>query len=80
MINKLSSHPGEGQGLDAGLRQHDSMEQVFAENGPLAELLPGYSPRLAQIEMAKAIEKTLNQKAGRLMVEAGTGTGKSLLT
>ncbi len=40
--------------------------------------MPGYKPRPAQITMATAIERVLRQKGGRIMVEAGTGTGKSL--
>ncbi|MES2503894.1 MAG: ATP-dependent DNA helicase [Myxococcota bacterium] len=54
------------------------LQTVFAEDGPLADLLPGYRPRPAQIAMAEAIDNTIFKKSGRLMVEAGTGTGKSL--
>ncbi|MEI6791216.1 MAG: DEAD/DEAH box helicase, partial [Myxococcaceae bacterium] len=54
------------------------INNFFAETGPLSSLLDQYSPRPAQIKMANAISETLEKKDGRLMVEAGTGTGKSL--
>ena len=50
---------------------------IFKKNGPIARHLPGYESRLQQIEMANAIYETiLNEKL--LIVEAGTGIGKSL--
>jgi ATP-dependent DNA helicase DinG len=54
------------------------IEAVFAADGPLARLLPGYKPRRAQVEMALQVAQCLDTPAGRLVVEAGTGTGKSL--
>ncbi|MBM4282905.1 MAG: ATP-dependent DNA helicase [Deltaproteobacteria bacterium] len=56
----------------------DEIEAIFAEGGPLATLLPGYQPRRAQIDMALAVAAALGTTRGRLVVEAGTGTGKSL--
>ncbi len=49
----------------------------FAADGPLAKVLPGYELRPQQTDMAAAIEDAL---AGgrRLLLEAGTGVGKSL--
>jgi Rad3-related DNA helicase len=45
--------------------------------GSLADAVPGYEPRPGQIEMLRAIVTAFN--AGRhLLVEAGTGVGKSL--
>ena len=50
---------------------------VFAADGPLARALPGFAPRPQQIRMAEEVGGTL--AAGRhLVVEAGTGVGKSL--
>lgn len=46
-------------------------------DGPLARELPGYELREAQLEMARAVAQTL-ERSGRLLVEAGTGTGKSI--
>ena len=54
------------------------IEAVFAADGPLVRLLPGYKPRRAQVEMALQVAHCLDTSAGRLVVEAGTGTGKSL--
>lgn len=54
------------------------IEAVFAEDGPLATLMPGYRPRRAQVDMALAVGRCLDTPRGRLAVEAGTGTGKSL--
>lgn len=48
----------------------------FAENGLLAKAIPGFAPREAQVQMADAVSKAI-KNAGRLLVEAGTGTGKT---
>ena len=45
-------------------------------DGALAEALPGFEHRPGQVEMAGRVEATLNE-GGSLMVEAGTGIGKS---
>jgi ATP-dependent DNA helicase DinG len=50
---------------------------VFAIGGPLARVLDGYEPRPAQLEMAAAVASVLTGR-GVLLVEAGTGTGKTL--
>lgn len=50
---------------------------VFADDGTLAQALPAFESRLAQREMAEAVAETL-QDGGVLLVEAGTGTGKTL--
>lgn len=57
---------------------HAAIDAFFAENGPLAKRLSGYKPRSAQIEMAHLVGECLLAEKGRLAVEAGTGTGKSL--
>ncbi len=49
----------------------------YGEDGPLARSFPGYEARSQQVQMAEAVAETLNQ-GGQLLVEAGTGTGKSL--
>ncbi len=49
----------------------------LAAGGPLARELPGYEPRPQQEEMMAAVAQAFN--AGHhLLVEAGTGTGKSM--
>lgn len=50
---------------------------LLAEGGPLAKVLPGYEARPEQLRMADAVEAALGRGEG-LLVEAGTGTGKSL--
>jgi ATP-dependent DNA helicase DinG len=53
------------------------LENLFASNGSLAKIIEGYLPRTAQVEMAQAIAKTIDEKQN-LIAEAGTGTGKTL--
>ena len=52
------------------------LDDVFAATGLLARKLPGYAPRAAQRSMAAAVATTL-ESGGHLVVEAGTGTGKT---
>ncbi len=47
------------------------------QGGVLSQQLPGYEERPAQVEMAKLVARALNENVPAL-VEAGTGTGKSL--
>lgn len=50
---------------------------VLGEGGRFSKVLPDFSPREPQIEMSVAIENTLKEQ-GTLVVEAETGTGKTL--
>jgi ATP-dependent DNA helicase DinG len=52
------------------------VEQAFSTSGILSKVLTGYSPRQAQIDMAKDVGHAIEQKSC-LIVEAGTGTGKT---
>lgn len=52
-------------------------EALFAASGPLAAFIPGYVPRAVQEAMAVAVEAAL-EDGEHLLVEAGTGTGKTL--
>lgn len=54
-----------------------TVKGFFARNGPLAEAHPQYEFRSGQLDMALAVEDALAQKR-HLIVEAGTGTGKTL--
>ena len=49
---------------------------LFAVDGKLSEAIDGFVPRQAQTDMAVAVEHTIKNKAP-LIVEAGTGTGKT---
>ncbi|BCL74580.1 helicase [Jeongeupia sp. HS-3] len=53
-----------------------TLAELFADDGPLAEAFPGYKLRPQQLQMAEAVEATLNER-GQLIAEAGTGTGKT---
>ncbi len=52
--------------------------EILSLSGPFARLLPGFAPRLAQQQMADAVAHTLDKTPNAvLVVEAGTGTGKT---
>lgn len=53
-----------------------SLSDFFGDSSPLKDLLPGYQPREGQAWMAEAVAETIAGR-GRLVVEAGTGTGKT---
>lgn len=53
------------------------IEHLFSDHGLLAMGYPGYEPRPGQQLMALAVAEALSS-GSHLMVEAGTGTGKSL--
>jgi ATP-dependent DNA helicase DinG len=52
------------------------LSDFFAEQSPLKELLPGFQPRPGQAWMAEAVAETI-ANLDKLVVEAGTGTGKT---
>lgn len=54
-----------------------AVQAAFAPEGVLARTLPGFRSRPGQVEMAQAVAHTL-ENGGVLVVEAGTGTGKTL--
>jgi ATP-dependent DNA helicase DinG len=54
---------------------HD-LDDVFASDGPLARALPDYTERREQRRMAQAVAQALERREP-LLVEAGTGTGKT---
>src|SRR4051795_6423647 len=51
--------------------------QFFGRGGTLSKWHPSYEFRPGQVEMAEAVESALGDRR-HLMVEAGTGTGKTL--
>jgi len=53
-----------------------SLDEVFGPRGPLARSLPGFMPRRSQLAMAGRVALALENRAP-LVVEAGTGTGKT---
>ncbi|MDP2786135.1 MAG: ATP-dependent DNA helicase [Sulfurimicrobium sp.] len=52
------------------------LDQIFSEQGPLAQAAQGYRPRPQQLAMAHAIAKAIEHHE-ILVAEAGTGTGKT---
>ena len=54
-----------------------SIIQMFGPEGVFSKHLPNFEARREQARMAKAVAHCLNNR-NHLMVEAGTGTGKSL--
>lgn len=52
------------------------MTDDFAQDGQLAKAIPGFKPREPQRQMAVAVTRAI-EKGQPLVVEAGTGTGKT---
>ena len=55
----------------------NDIRKIFAENGLLAKTLPYYELRQGQIEMSDAVADVFRRRQ-HLIVEAGTGVGKTL--
>jgi len=64
-----------------GWRQYESLRMRAVDylmpGGPLSRVIPRFEHRPSQLVMAEAVQKTLEED-GVLLVEAGTGTGKTL--
>ena len=58
-------------------KQEVSLYQFFAPGGVLSRTHPAYEFRRGQLQMAQSVEQALEEKR-HLIVEAGTGTGKTL--
>ncbi len=65
------------QSSTAGGQGNFSLYQFFSPGGVLARAHPAYEFRRGQLQMAQAVEQALDEKR-HLLVEAGTGTGKTL--
>ncbi|MBZ0091775.1 MAG: ATP-dependent DNA helicase [Sulfuricellaceae bacterium] len=52
------------------------LDSIFADDGPLAQIAPGYRLRTQQVDMAHAVSEAISQQS-ILVAEAGTGTGKT---
>ncbi len=52
------------------------VRELFAPDGPLVDNLPGFVPRVQQMEMSEAVAEALTAN-DTLVVEAGTGVGKT---
>ena len=58
-------------------RAMGSLHSFFAPGGVLSGSHPAYEFRRGQLQMAEAVEQALTDRR-HLLVEAGTGTGKTL--
>jgi len=55
----------------------DSVAEILRPGGLLANALPGFEPRPGQVAMARRVARAFDYDE-RLLVEAGTGTGKTI--
>jgi ATP-dependent DNA helicase DinG len=53
-----------------------TINKAFASDGALGSVIPGFQPRQPQLDMANAVEQAIEHQT-QLVVEAGTGTGKT---
>jgi ATP-dependent DNA helicase DinG len=74
-VPALSGSLSEPEGRRAGLSE--AVGLVFADGGSLSAALQGFEPREGQRRMAAALAEAITSN-GTLLVEAGTGTGKTL--
>lgn len=58
-------------------KANPSLHQFFGPGGLLSRTHPAYEFRRGQLQMARAVEQALEERR-HLIVEAGTGTGKTL--
>jgi len=71
-VEETAPAPKSGMAFDP-----EAVANLLATDGPLARTIAQYEARPQQVAMAKAAGKALAEN-GRLIVEAGTGTGKSI--
>ena len=58
------------------MNYQDRISNIFSVNGELSQSIKGFRPRIEQIEMAHAVGESIQNKSS-LIIEAGTGTGKT---
>jgi ATP-dependent DNA helicase DinG len=64
--------------MDVGsVQKRNAVRRFFRPDGPLAAKHPKFELRRGQVEMATAVDEALSENR-KLVVEAGTGTGKTL--
>ncbi|MCW8335127.1 ATP-dependent DNA helicase [Vibrio paucivorans] len=52
------------------------ISKTFSADGALGKVIPGFQPRQPQLDMAEAVSQAIKNQS-QLVVEAGTGTGKT---
>jgi ATP-dependent DNA helicase DinG len=75
-VSPAAPSPSASGGKDVS-GASSTLYQFFAPGGVLAHKHPAYEFRRGQLQMAQAVEQALEEKR-HLIVEAGTGTGKTL--
>ncbi len=76
--DSVPSSPQPGSSSHGSASKQDfSLYNFFAPGGVLSKSHPAYEFRRGQLQMAQAVEQALAEKR-HLIVEAGTGTGKTL--
>ena len=73
----VSSVPNHATAAGEQEQSFPTLYQFFAPHGMLSKVHPNYEFRRGQLQMAEAVERALNE-GKHLIVEAGTGTGKTL--
>jgi ATP-dependent DNA helicase DinG len=73
----LPTSQSASSGHSSARNQELSLYNFFAPGGVLSKTHPAYEFRRGQLQMAQAVEQALAEKR-HLIVEAGTGTGKTL--
>ncbi|SOZ16015.1 putative ATP-dependent helicase [Cupriavidus taiwanensis] len=68
--------PAHAAQADAAASRGAELATIFADTGTLAQAIPGYRPRASQHKMAEAVAGAIAQNDS-VIVEAGTGTGKT---
>src|SRR4029077_1903559 len=71
--DELSPEPPAGRESSG---PHGALDAFFGPGGPLTRLLDDYEPRPEQAAMARGVADSL-ARGRHLLVEAGTGVGKS---
>ena len=77
LARRLDASPAPRTRRHAPPLDEDAIAGFFSEDGPLSRMIDGYSPRPQQVAMANAVARAMEEKR-HLLVEAGTGVGKSM--
>lgn len=75
--NRLGQYQALQPGEDDTYVDVNEVGELLGEQGPFAQVLPGFEYRVEQVEMGRSVAEAINE-GQRLIVEAGTGVGKSL--
>jgi len=74
LLHRSEEEPDLGEPVPIDPEQ---VRAVLGAGGPVSQAFPAYEERPQQLEMAEAVARAMNDGV-HLLMEAGTGTGKSL--